>query len=161
MLATQLLPPIPFHLATRGYFGNEYGIATRGYLVFPPIVPRFPSEGVVVEDRLGGWVEERDLFAFIQQDAALLAALQPSIFDLEGILGPLAYQALVEERGELLGVIVQSDQLMALVEAQDALGTAQEDGRLGVVESAENVSSVAEAMPLGAVEDKPGEEGCC
>lgn len=51
---------LPIHIATRGRLDGEYGIATRGYIICPDIVPRFPSRGEVRPLDLFGDVRELD-----------------------------------------------------------------------------------------------------
>ena len=56
----------PVHLFTMGWFGGEYGISTRGLLVCPDIVPRFPAIALVTSMDPGALVLGADLPAPIQ-----------------------------------------------------------------------------------------------
>lgn len=54
----------PLHIVTRGRLDGQYGIATRGYLICPDIVPRFPADAdLFVELDLKGVVEPERLYA--------------------------------------------------------------------------------------------------
>lgn len=89
--------PHPHHIATRGYLGGAYAIAMRGYMTFPDVVARFPSQGMIEGETWVALLQETgDLTAVVEQ-YALRAGLS-SPLDLDGILESLAWRAFLEEK---------------------------------------------------------------
>ena len=155
-----LLPPDPFHLSTLGLFDSEIGKSTLGYIIGPPIVPRFPAEATVQESVWLARVEpEADWWAKAQS-RNWIAELDPSIFDLEGLFGSTTHRATVEAHGEFDATVQQDDDLIAAVEAVEESAVVQQDGRLGTVEDGAGSATVQEAVPVGVVRDVPGKGKC-
>jgi len=91
----------PLHIATRGRLDGEYGIATRGYIVLPDIVPAFPSGGYVEDGWVIGIIDDLDLEAVVEEHA---------VFSL---------QAAVYEDAELDALVAADSDLVAVVEDED------------------------------------------
>jgi len=155
-----LLPPHPIHLATLGLLDNEIGIATLGYIVGPPIVPRFPSEAMVQEMAWLASVDSYGEWEAVDQSCNWLAELDSNIFDLEGLFGTSVYRAIIEVRGEFQAILRQKDALVGIVEAIEESASLELDGKIGSIETDSESATVQEAVPVGSVKDKPG-EGCC
>lgn len=155
-----LLPPHPVHLATLGLLDNEIGIATLGYIVGPPIVPRFPAEATVQEMVWLARVEPDGDWLATTQPCNWIAELDPKIFDLEGLFGSVTHRAVVEAREEFEAVVQQADDLIGAVEVMEESAVVQQDGRLGVVEDGSASATVQEAVPVGIVKDAPGKGKC-
>ena len=155
-----LLPPDPFHVSTLGLFDSEIGKSTLGYIVGPPIVPRFPADAIVQEMRWAGYVEpEADWWAKAQP-ANWIAELDPKVFDLEGLFGSVTHRAVVESWAEFEATVQQAEDMLATVEAIEESAELRLDGTVGAVEDGASTATVQEAVPVGTVKDKPG-EGCC
>jgi len=155
-----LLPPHPLHLATLGLLDNEIGIATLGYIVGPPIVPRFPAEATVQEMAWLARVDpEADWWASTQP-RNWIAALDPKIFDLEGLFGSTTHRAVVESRAEFEAVVQQADDLIGAVEAIEESAAVQSDGTVGSVDDGAASATVQEAVPVGVIIETPGKGKC-
>lgn len=154
-----LLPPHPLHLATLGLLDNEIGAATLGYIVGPPIVPRFPSDAVVQEM---AWLGRVDQPADWQATAQGLgwAAMLDQFFELHGELELLFSRARVEEAGELEAMVQQMADMAAAVEDSDESAEVAGDGSVGVVEDGAASATVQESVPVGIVQDVPGKGKC-
>lgn len=101
----------PIHIATRGRCDGEYGIATRGYVICPDIVPRFPSDADVRPEFVIGEVRE----------LGLRAELHRSV-ELTGLVAEKAdFEATIAEVMELFGD-VDSPELQARVRALSLSG---------------------------------------
>ncbi|MBW2170308.1 MAG: hypothetical protein JRG69_13830 [Deltaproteobacteria bacterium] len=155
-----LLPPDPFHLSTLGLFDSEIGKSTLGYIVGPPIVPRFPAEGIVQEMAWLARVEPQGDWWAKAQGQSWRGVLDTTVFDLEGLFGSTTHRAVVEAREEFLAIIQQADDLLGAVESIEESASVQPDGSVGAVEDGADSATVQEAVPVGTVKDKPG-EGCC
>ena len=155
-----LLPPDPFHLSTLGLFDSEIGKSTLGYIVGPPIVPRFPAEATVQEMAWLARVDPQADWWAKAQGVNWVGELDTTGFDLEGIFGASFYRAVVESWAEFHASIQQAEDLIATVEAIEESAAVQPDGSVGVVEDGADSATVQEAVPIGTVKDKPG-EGCC
>ena len=155
-----LLPPHPLHLATLGLLDNEIGAATLGFIVGPPIAVRFPYDAQVQELAWLGWVNpEADWWA-TAQTRNWVSLLDSSIFDLNGILGPMAYKAVIESNDEFYSIIQQSD-LVGDVEENNNLAIVQGNAMVSSVQETDGSATVQESVPLGVVVDAPGKGGCC
>lgn len=155
-----LLPPHPLHLATLGLLDNEIGIATLGYIVGPPIVPRFPAEATVQEMVWLARVEsEADWWAKAQPQN-WIAELDPSVFDLEGLFGSMTHRAVVESHEEFEAIVQQADDLIGAVEVIEESAAVQPDGTVGSVDDGAASATVQEARPVGVVIETPGKGKC-
>jgi hypothetical protein len=154
----------PLHIATRGRLDGEYGIATRGYIICPDIVARWPSIAELeVSDEESFWavVEDADFLHAAMSEhpgRTLLAGLE-DVFGLQVVLdgdrlelvaqmGDLDLEAVVEE--------LDSDVLGSVME-QELSGELDSDGVVGEVD-AEGVSAtvIEENEVVGIVgEDEP------
>ena len=153
----------PFHIATRGRFDGEYGIATRGYVVCPDLVSRFPAFGEVDAARLFANVTQEELEAWLA-DAGLTAELQ-AIGDQDAILGlSRVLTASVSDEGFGLTARVDMalDGLVATVTCPDESSAAlAADGMLGDVSQGGGEAIVSDADgPTAVVEERPGEGSC-
>lgn len=156
-----MLPSYPFHISTRGRWGGEYGVATRGYLVLPPIVSRFPAEGIVQEgsflsalvDEQGEWIAD----TILPSD---WRGVVDARFDLEGLLGSVVYRAVVDEYGELVATIMMSEEMSAVIDEIEQSADIVSSGIVGGVETEDDAATVQEMASLGVVTDKPGEGHC-
>lgn len=155
-----LLPPDPFHLSTLGLFDSEIGKSTLGYIVGPPIVPRFPANATVQEMAWLARVEPQADWWAKAQGQSWRGVLDTTVFDLEGLFGSTTHRAIVEAREEFQAIIQQADDLMGAVEPIEESASVQLGGSVGVVEDGAENATVQEAVPVGTVKDKPG-EGCC
>jgi len=155
-----LLPPDPFHLSTLGLFDSEIGKSTLGYIVGPPIIPRFPADATVQEMVWLARVEPESDWWAKAQPRNWIAELDPSIFDLEGLFGSTTHRAIVEAAEEFEAMIQQADDLIGSVEVIEESAVVQQDGRLGVVEDGAASATVQEAVPVGTVKDVPGKGKC-
>lgn len=105
----------PAHIATRGRLGGQYAIATRGYLVRPDIVPRFPADADL-------FVEEGDLGAVEPM------RLRGELFDHDPLFADLDFDT--NQRGFLSEDQVRT--LLATIESLDPGATVWlEDVRFG------------------------------
>lgn len=87
----------PQHIATRGRLDGEYGIATRGYIICPDLVSRFPVFGEVGQAQLFGLVDEHVLEAQLH-GAGLTAELRIRlVFELATVVDAGGETAVVEE----------------------------------------------------------------
>jgi len=153
-----MLPPQPIHIATRGLLGGAYGIATRGYLVLPDVVPRFPSDAVVQYDELLGFITEEDLHAYLQQMD--LAAVLKAPLDIEGIIRDLAWMAMMKEQDELGGEVADKP-LTAEVEPEgDHVGEVTDGDPVAEVEDGDAAAEVKECEEPATLKEKPGEGRC-
>lgn len=155
-----LLPPHPVHLATLGLLDNEIGVATLGYIVGPPIVPRFPAEATVQEQVWLARVEPWPEWWAIAESCNWLAELDASLYSLEGVLSLYFSRAQVEDRGQLLALIEQVESLVAKVEVVEESAVVQSGDTLGAVEDGAASATVQETVPIGVVVDKPGRGRC-
>lgn len=155
-----LLPPDPFHLSTLGLFDSEIGKSTLGYIVGPPIVPRFPANAIVQEMAWLARVEPQGDWWAKAQGQSWRGVLDTTVFDLEGLFGSTTHHAVVEAREEFQAIIQQADDLMGAVESIEESAMVQVDGRVGVVESDVESATVQEDVPVGVVVDVPGKGKC-
>lgn len=154
-----LLPPHPLHLATLGLLDNEIGAATLGYIVGPPVVPRFPSEATVQEMAWLARVSPEADWEAKAQSCNWGAVLDPRHFELDGLFESSFYRATVESHGEFEAMVRQQE-LAGAVEVVEESAVVQPGGSVGAVEDGAESATVQEAVPAGSVQDKPG-EGCC
>jgi hypothetical protein len=115
-MTIQLLPPEPLNLATRGYYGGVYGLATRGYLSFPDVVSRFPIEGTVQYDELIGLVKD-EIWDSIINSVDMKAHLAESS-DLQAILQDIVWRAKVDQIDFGEGIVTLENQLNIIVDPQ-------------------------------------------
>lgn len=87
----------PQHIVTRGRFDGQYGIATRGILICPDIVPRFPAKALVADLDLIGRMSELDPGATV------------------GNFEPATFIALVDGRLQLVAEVGEDEELIGLV----------------------------------------------
>ena len=160
-----MLPPIPIHIATRGHLDGQYGIATRGYLVLPDWVPRFPSDAIVTDERhLFGVVAEAD------QWASLEVLLEPTgvvaeIVDFTGLFSNgsltaavdgdiLGLEAMLDDPGDLFMDLYDDGGPEAILDEDDLQAEVQDGGLAGELEEA------ADDVLTAEVEQRPGEGRC-
>lgn len=130
----------PLHIATRGRLDGQYGIATRGYIVLPDIVPRYPSTAEV--DRVGwlpvpGTVEETGFEAKVEDHGVF--TLQATVEEIPGL------EARADGETEtLLATIGELDWEATATSSDDVVGEAGETGYDG---------SVVPEADLGSVDD--------
>lgn len=156
-----VLPPIPLHLATLGFLDNQVGMATLGYLVGPPVVSRFPAEGVVAPEAYVGLISEQgELVA--QLEACEWRGAVGSPLDFDGIVESLFWRAAVEEDDFGQGEVAAERPFSGEV-AEEADPTADvegvEDWMAEVVE-VDGAAEVTECEQTAVLEEKPGEGRC-
>lgn len=138
----------PLHIATRGLLDGQYGVVTRGYIVLPDIVSRFPSDADV---GLVGWLPVPGVVEEILYEARVS---DHPVFTLE---------ATVDDHGALLASVVEHpesvalvtevpDLVAAVVEIERSFGEVQEPGFLAELAAAGSVGEVVENESSGAVE---------
>lgn len=148
----------PMHIATRGRLDGEYGIATRGLIICPDIVPRFPSAAETVEEGWFAVVNEADLTALLRDWPKLT-------FEATALEGGLLLCTVDGERHELQAAVEALDLRATVRELEATIGDAQEPGLQGTVTSDRDIgdvteederATVAEADVLvGDAEDEP------
>ena len=151
----------PLHIATRGRLDGEYGIATRGFIVLPDIVPRFPNRaevdvvgwlplpGAIEELEYTARVEEHERFTLVAlavdgpQMEARVEELAEPIAVLFADFDPVA---VVEEiQGQVLGDVGEpgytselgTDQAVGVLDDGDSTGAVEESGLVGVTDEDE------------------------
>lgn len=143
----------PIHIATRGRLDGEYGIATRGYLILPEIVPRFPdladvdsidSIGDLSEMRLEVEVKPRsDWFAIVRdlgQDAFLRdLGMEASVVSDDDLDGDLEAAGLVSD--------VVSDDREAELDEAALVGVVGEDEREGMIDEQDVIADIEDSAP--------------
>jgi len=155
----QMLPPQPFHIATKGRWGGVYGIATRGYLVLPDIVPRFPAEGVLEAEKLVAWFTEEGLEATL--DSVNWTAVAKSDFDVEGLVESLAWLAAMEAQ-DIDGVLAGDRPFGGEVEQETDpwAEIAPDDEHIAEIEEADDCAEIEECSDSAALVEKPGQGKC-
>jgi hypothetical protein len=154
----QMLPPQPFHIATKGRWGGVYGIATRGYLVLPDIVPRFPAEGAIEVEDLVALVREEVLQAAIQ--AIDWSAVAKSGFDVEGLIQDIVWTAMVEAQ-DMEGLLGSDKVFGGEVEQEtDPWAEVEEDEPVAEVEETDQEADVEECSETAVLVEKPGQGRC-
>lgn len=151
----------PWHIATRGRFGAEYGIATRGYIVCPPLVARMPVSADVIPEKLFGVITEEELEAVLR-DCGWVGELDLAKFGLDA-----AWQATSTLFGEITGenlleaVIDARDPLVGLVTVlDDAAAQLAASGTVGEVDASDGGATATASSLTGSLEEKPGEGAC-
>lgn len=155
----QMLPPQPFHLSTRGRWGGAYGIATRGYLVLPDVVPRFPAEGVLEPEKLVGLLTEEELEATLQ--SLDWSAVAESGFDVNGFVEGLAWRAAMAAQ-DIDGALAGDIPFGGEVEQEtDPWAEISSDGEhIAEVVEVDDSAEVEECSEMGELVEKPGEGKC-
>jgi hypothetical protein len=92
-----LVTPHPFHIATRGRRGGQYGVATRGYVVLPDIVPRVPAGAEMAPADLWGRAEPSPYGQGWIAEPIIQGGV--SGLDYEGYLRQLVWEAVLEALG--------------------------------------------------------------
>ena len=154
-----ILPPIPFHIATRGYLGGAYGIATRGYLVLPDVISKFPAIGTVQYDGLTGTVYD-DFWAAMVQSSEIRAFLESSS-DIEASLRFIFMNAKVDPvvwgKGEVVSLnkafVGEVESILFEVDIDDA-------GLCVELHESDDQAEVQQCENSVIVEEKPGEGRC-
>ena len=137
------------HIATRGRLDGEYGLATRGYIICPDIVPRFPDfgevrpdehVGLLVPDLLEGEVVDNQGWFATTSDEGLTASLAPAglvaiVVAVDELDGDLEEPELVLELvlDDMLGSL-EDERLTGVMGADGFEGMIDEDGVSAVVE---------------------------
>ena len=150
----------PHHIATRGRFDGEYGIATRGYIVCPDLVSRFPVFGEVHQSRLFATVDEFVLEALLR-DAGLYSELW-DLGDMDAILGlSRVLTASVSDEGDELSARVGGalDEMLATVEClDDTSANLLGDAMVAEMSQSGDEATVSDSGDdLAVVEDTPGD----
>jgi hypothetical protein len=155
----QMLPPDPFHLSTRGRWGGAYGIATRGYLVLPDVVPRFPADGFVETEELVGLFTEEALEATLES-IDWGAVLQPGL-DVDGLIEDIVWRAMLEAQ-DMEGRLDGDKPFGGEVEEEtDPWAEVEmEDGPIAEVEEADECAEVEDCSETAILVEKPGEGRC-
>jgi hypothetical protein len=159
MSAAMLFPPYPLHIATRGLLDGQYGVATRGYLVLPDIVSRFPSDAVIYQEGHLAYVKELPEWYAQVVEYGLTVELKP-IFDLEGILNFVAYEAVVAAQQEFQAIVAETAGGVGAVKETEISAQVAGSGSIATVDDDTKTATVQEGGDVGVVEDRPG-EGCC
>jgi hypothetical protein len=135
----------PLHIATRGRLDGQYGIATRGLVVCPDIVPRFPVDALLRPEFVVGEVRELELDAVLRSmelhgdvvpEPDLVAALRSLdlIGELAGNELPAGSDVALE--GLLVGLVRELG-LHGAIRSLDLLAGVSErdiEGILGILE---------------------------
>lgn len=152
----------PVHIATRGRLDGEYGIATRGLLICPDIVPRYPSDSAVSDDDLVASISDADLLrvmvsehpssvfeGFMVSEHDFSAQLDLHGMDFEAVTVDLDMGARIEviEGEAMVGVSEQSDPSGAVSEDQHVASVSEEDVQGGIDEEDELVAPVEDEPP--------------
>ena len=154
----QMLPPQPFHIATRGRWGGAYGIATRGYLVLPDIVPRFPAEGVIEAEGLVALFTEESLQVTLQEFD--WSAITRSVIDIDGLVEDIAWRAMLEAQ-DMEGKLAGDKPFQGEVEQEaDPWAEVTEEEPVAEVEDADQSAQVEDSDQVAEVVEKPGEGRC-
>lgn len=151
----------PWHIATRGRFDGEYGIATRGYVICPSLVSRLPVDGGVIPEKLFGVITEDELEAILR-DVGWLGLVEQEGFGLDAAWS-LATHFTAEVTGvDLLEAVVSAhDPLVGLVTClEDVSAQIGAGGTVGVVDGDHGSSAVVVNEVSGSLEEKPGEGAC-
>jgi hypothetical protein len=149
----------PIHIATRGRLDGEWGIATRGYIICPDIVPRFPEKSETTED--GDWavLTAQDYSALLRDfpkltfEATLLGTgdyavrVDGTIHDWDAEVTPLDYSALVMALGEEVGAADEDDLDGSTVTSRDIGAVTEEDETATVVEVDDVVGDADDVPP--------------
>lgn len=138
------------HIATRGRLDGEYGIATRGYVICPDIVARFPELAEISSRAPLGLVLPGSLQAEIVAQHAQAILGQPEIsanLDLPRLAVELVEHGLGAElaASRFLAVVLSED-LAAELRAEIGVGEVGEDGLQGML---------ALEVLVGVVDDEP------
>lgn len=154
----QMLPPQPSHIATRGYWGGVYGIATRGYLVLPDVVPRFPAEGTIEAEDLVAFFREEVLQATLE--VIDWSAVAKSGFDVEGLIQDIVWRAMVEAQD--MGGRLDGDKPFGgeVEQETDPWAEVEEDEPVAEVEEADQAADVEECSETAVLVEKPGQGRC-
>ena len=125
------------HIATRGLLDGEYGKVTRGYIICPDIVPRFPQDAdIVVEDGSWATVSQRDMEATLADYPRLT---------FEGAVRQLLLEAKVngdvyEETATVADIGLEA----AVFAVEDVVGEAVESGLGGEVGADRDIGDVTD-----------------
>jgi hypothetical protein len=148
----------PLHIATRGRLDGEYGIATRGYVICPDIVPRFPQDAVVGTDGFFARVTEQDL-------SALLRDFPKLTFEATAVGDGLYVCQLDGEKSELEAAVTALDlegsvrsvgEMVAAVDGEQLDADTFSDRDIGDVSEEDDTATVVDLGDLvGGVEDEP------
>ena len=154
----QMLPPQPFHIATKGRWGGAYGIATRGYLVLPDVVPRFPAESFLESEKLVGLLTEEELEATLQ--SLDWSAVAKSGFDIESFIESLAWRAAMEAQ-DIGGALASDMPFGGEVEQTDPWAEISSEGEpIAEVVEVDDSAEVEECSESGVLVEKPGQGKC-
>lgn len=127
----------PLHIATRGRLDGEYGIATRGYVICPDIVPRFPGLAEVRPRVPVGALELEGLRAEMLSDraAAILVEAKLDIdLELPRASAEVASVALGAELEMIVALAVVDEELVAAdLEADIRVGDMADDDLRGIL----------------------------
>lgn len=151
----------PWHIATRGRFDGEYGIATRGLVVLPPIVSKLPVAGQALPDQLLGRIADNDLEAVLR-NLGWVGELEMERFGLAA-----AWSAATTLTAETIGidlleaVVSAQDPLVGLVTCLEAVSAhVSADGTVVEAKGLDPEATATMSLVVGVLEDKPGEGAC-
>ena len=142
------------HIATRGRLDGEYGIATRGYLICPDIVPRYPDRGLVSPlerlaelKRLRGWsaeVAEHPGWHAFQRELEWSGSVgQPVVMSASMLESDLAARA----EAMSVGVELEDDAMRGRVEADRRTGVMSTGDAEGMLEGGGLLGDVQDDVP--------------
>lgn len=139
----------PLHIATRGRLDGQYGIATRGYIVLPDIVPRYPSTAEV--DQVGwlpvpGSVEELGFEAKVEDHGVF--TLQATVEEMPGL------EARAEAEDAFFAEATGIDWDASVAELEQFLGEASETGYDGSVSHEGDIGAVDDADHDATIDDE-------
>lgn len=157
---SNILPPIPLHLATLGLLDNQIGAATLGYIVGPEVVSRFPADGQVRADELIAVVSEQgELVA--QLEACEWLGVVDAPLDLDGIIESLAWRAVVTG-DEISGKIEAEKPYVGEVEGEGEpqVEIEERDDMVAEVIEVDGTAEVSECDGVAELTEKPGEGRC-
>ena len=156
-----LLTPRPFHIATRGRRGGQYGVATRGYIVLPDIVPRVPASADMAPADLWGRAESSPYGAGWIAEPIIQGNV--SGLDYDGFLRQFVWEAVLQSREQ--AATVQASSMVAKVESEGekTAEVVECPEPTAVVESADDYQAEiesSESCAVGSVADARDKKGC-
>lgn len=156
-----LVTPHPFHIATRGRRGGQYGVATRGYVVLPDIVPRVPASAAMAPADLWGRAEPSPYGQGWIGEPIIQGTV--SGLDYDGYLRQLVWEAVLEAR-ERAATITTESMVAAVQEQKEQTAEVTECPEpTGEVESAGDYQAEiepSEDCAVGSVADARDKKGC-
>ena len=151
----------PLHIATRGRLGGQYGIATRGYLVLPDIVPRVPASAEMAPADLWGRAEPSPYGDGWIAEPIIQGGV--SGLDYDGFLRQIVWEAVLKSREQQ--ATISAEVMVAQVEPQgeqtaEVTECPEPTGEVESVGEYQAEIELSEDCAVGSVADARDKKGC-